>query len=90
MILSAFGLKDGKFFVPFGLRFGEKLRTDVLARYRRKAERDWEEMEIIRKNIDTGKKPRKKYRNSNCFVDTKLSYMFPLDCFSNLSLTVRA
>ena len=60
----------------------EKLRADVLARYRRKAERDWEEMEIIRKNIDIGKKPRKKYRNSNCFVDTKLSYLFPLDCFS--------
>ena len=39
-------------------------------------------MEIIRKNIDIGKKPRKKYRNSNCFVDTKLSYMFPLNCFS--------
>ena len=57
----------------------EKLKADVLARYRRKAERDWEEMEIIRKNIDSGKKPRKKYRNSNCFVDTKLSYQFPLD-----------
>ena len=25
-----------------------------------------------------GKKPRKKYRNSNCFVDTRLSYQFPL------------
>ena len=60
----------------------EKLKEDVLARYRRKAERDWEEMEIIRRNIDSGKKPRKKYRNSNCFVDTRLSYMFPLDCFS--------
>lgn len=60
----------------------EKLKADVLARYRRKAERDWEEMEIIRKNIDSGKKPRKKYRNSNCFVDTRLSYMFPLNCFT--------
>ena len=60
----------------------EKLRADVLARYRRKAERDWEEMEIIRKNMDPGKRPRKKYRNSNCFVDTKLSYQFPLDCFT--------
>ena len=57
----------------------DKLKADVLARYRRKAERDWIEMEIIRKNIDTGKKPRKKYRNSNCFVDTKLSYQFPLN-----------
>jgi len=55
-----------------------KLRSDVLYRYYSKAERDWEEMQIIQKNIDSGKKPRKKYRNSNCFVDTRLSYMFPL------------
>ena len=55
-----------------------KLRSDVLFRYRKKAERDWDEMQIIRKNIDSGKKQRKKYRNSNCFVDTKLSYLFPL------------
>jgi len=60
----------------------DKLRADILARYRRKAEHDWDEMGIIRKNIDSGKKPRKKYRNSNCFVDTRLSYMFPLDCMS--------
>lgn len=60
----------------------DKLRIDILARYRRKAERDWDEMGIIRKNIDSGKRPRKKYRNSNCFVDTRLSYMFPLDCMS--------
>ncbi|MDI9491719.1 MAG: transposase, partial [Bacillota bacterium] len=55
-----------------------KLRSDVLYHYRSKAERDWDEMQIIRKNIDSGKKQRKKYRNSNCFVDTKLSYLFPL------------
>ena len=60
----------------------DKLRADMLARYRRKAERDWDEMRIIRKNIDSGKKPRKKYRNSNCFVDTRLSYMFLLDRMS--------
>ncbi len=60
----------------------DKLRADMIARYRRKAERDWDEMGIIRKNIDSGKRPRKKYRNSNCFVDTRLSYMFPLDCMS--------
>jgi len=35
-------------------------------------------MQTIRKNIDSGKRPRKKYRNSNCFVDTKLSYLFLL------------
>ena len=36
-------------------------------------------MQTIRKNIDSGKRPRKKYRNSNCFVDTRLSYLFPLN-----------
>lgn len=60
----------------------EKPRSDIPARYMRKAERGREEMEIIRKNIDIGKKPRKKYRNSDCFADTKLAYMFPLDCFT--------
>lgn len=39
-------------------------------------------MEIISKGIDAGKKPRKKYRNSNCFVNTHLSYQFPLKVFS--------
>jgi transposase len=55
-----------------------KLESDIICRYRIKAERDWDEMQTIRKNIDVGKRPRKKYRNSNCFVDTKLSYRFPL------------
>ncbi|MCK9323615.1 MAG: transposase [Candidatus Methanomethylophilaceae archaeon] len=56
----------------------KKLRSDIYCRYRGKAERDWDEMQTIRKNIDSGRRPRKKYRNSNCFVDTKLSYLFPL------------
>ena len=56
----------------------KKLRSDVLYRYQGKAERDWDEMQTIRKNIDAGKRPRKKYRNSNCFVNTGLSYQFPL------------
>lgn len=57
----------------------ETLRNDAFRRYRRKAERDWGEMQIIRKNIDSGKRQRKKYRNSNCFVDTNLLYGFPLE-----------
>ncbi|WII09726.1 hypothetical protein O8W32_02565 [Methanomassiliicoccales archaeon LGM-DZ1] len=62
----------------------------MLERYRRKAERGWEEMETVRKNIDSGKRPRKKYRNSNCFADTKLSYMFLLDCFTKEQAVSRA
>ena len=60
----------------------EKLRSDVLARYYHKLERDWNEMETISKNIDKNKKPRKKHRNSNWFVDTKLHYLFPLGGFT--------
>lgn len=68
----------------------EKLKADILARYRRKAERDWEGTETIRKNIGSGKRPRKRYRNSDRFVDTGLSYMSPLDCFSKERATDRA
>jgi len=55
-----------------------KLRHDIFARYYGKAERDWNEMQTIRRNIDSGRKPRKKYRNSNCFATTGLGYQFPL------------
>ena len=57
----------------------EKLRSDVLERYMHKLERDWNEMEIISKSIDKDKSPRKKHRNQNWFVDTKLYYRFPLE-----------
>ena len=57
----------------------KKLRSDVLERYMHKLERDWNEMEIISKSIDKDKSPRKKHRNSNWFVDTKLYYRFPLE-----------
>jgi transposase len=57
----------------------EKLRKDILERYRRKAERDYDEMEELKTAVVKNKRPRKKHRNSNCFVDTKLSYRFPLD-----------
>jgi len=56
----------------------EKLKNDVLARYRRKAERDYGEMTELRAALDKGKRPRKKHRNSNCFVDTRLQYQFPI------------
>lgn len=46
-------------------------------------------METVWRNIDSGKGPGKKYRNSNRFVDTKLPYIFPLDCFTTIHLTVK-
>ena len=56
----------------------EKLKADIMYRYRCKAEHDYEEMEEMKAALNTGKRPRKKHRNSNCFVDTRLSYQFPL------------
>jgi transposase len=60
----------------------EKLRKDAFARYRSKAERDYDSMEELKAAVMKQKRPRKKHRNSNCFIDTKLSYVFPLDTMS--------
>jgi transposase len=56
----------------------EKLRGDILLRHRRKAERDYDEMAELKASVDKGKRPRKKHRNGNCFIDTRLFYSFPL------------
>lgn len=54
--------------------FSLKRQQEVFDRFRRKAEHDYDEMEEMRLALEHGKKPRKKYRNGNCFVDTHLSY----------------
>ena len=56
----------------------EDRRSDVLRGYRRRAERDYDDMVNLRNALDNGKRPRKKYRVSNVFVDTYLHYRFPL------------
>ena len=56
----------------------EDRRSDVLRGYRRKAERDYDDMVNLQNALDNSKKPRKKYRVSNVFVDTYLQYRFPL------------
>ena len=43
-----------------------------------KAERDLDDMVNLRQALDKGRKPRKKYRVSNVFVDTYLHYRLPL------------
>ena len=55
-----------------------KRERETLERYRHRAEKDWNQMVELRNAVDKGKRPRKKYRISNCFVDTHLSYRFPL------------
>jgi len=57
----------------------EKLKADVLERYRRKAEKDYDEMKELKAAVERQKRPRKKHRNSNCFVDTRLFHRFPLE-----------
>ena len=56
----------------------QKLEEEALVRYRKRAERDWERMVELKGALNKGRKPRKKYRISNWFVDTYLSYRFPL------------
>jgi len=75
--LSYMPLKGSKGRARYIFR-SEKRREELLHLYRSRAERDWNQMEELRSALEKGKKPRKKYRISNCFVDTRLSYRFPL------------
>ena len=50
--------------------------------YYRKAKRDWDEMQEMKAALDGKKRPRKKYRNGNVFVDTRIYRQFPLDGLS--------
>ena len=59
--------------------FSSQRYHDAISGYYRKANRDYDEMLEIRATIGKGKKPRKKYRNSNMFVNTWLSHQFQLD-----------
>ncbi len=52
---------------------------DVLESYRGRAERDWNQMVGMKRAIEKGARPGKRYRVSNCFVDTRPSCRFPLD-----------
>lgn len=56
----------------------KKREWEALERYQKRAERDWDHMVELRNAVEKGRQPRKKYRISNCFVDTRLSYRFPL------------
>ena len=51
--------------------FSEKRKGEVIQSYWNKAERDYEKMLEMKKAIDLGHEPRKKYRSSNCFIATQ-------------------
>lgn len=60
------------------LYFSQKLYDDTLSNRRRHLEKEYDEAVNLRKTIHQGKQPRKKYRSSNHFLQTHLSYTFPL------------
>jgi transposase len=60
------------------LYFSQTVHDDILTNRRKRLEQDYDEALSLRKTIETGKKPRKKYRNSNHFLSTHISYTFPL------------
>ncbi len=60
------------------LYFSPRLCADVLTNRKLRLEKEYDEAIELQKTIQSKKKPRKKYRNSNHFLKTHLSYTFPL------------
>lgn len=58
--------------------YSQKRHDELIAGYYAKAERDYDEAIQLKKMIERDR-PRKKYRNSNFFLDTRVGYVFPLD-----------
>lgn len=60
------------------LYFSQTLYGDILSNRRKRLEQDYDEALTLQNTIQSKKKPRKKYRNSNHFLFTHISYTFPL------------
>ena len=60
------------------LYFSQKLHDDTLVNRRKHLEQEYDEALSLWKTIQEQKRPRQKYRNSNHFLQTHLSYTFPL------------
>jgi transposase len=56
--------------------------NELIQSYYAKAQRDYDEMLELKAALTGKKRPRKKHRNGNMFVDTRLSYLFQLDGMS--------
>ena len=69
--------------------FSQKRHDELIASYYAKANRDYDEAIQLKKMVEKGK-PRKKYRNSNYFLETKVGYQFPLDLEDRQSSIERA
>ncbi len=72
------------------LYFSQKLYDDTLSNRRRHMEQDYDDALELWKTIQQGKRPRKKYRSSNHFLQTHLSYTFPLTGLSREEALERA
>ncbi len=72
------------------LYFSQTSYDSIMANRWKQLEKDYDEAVTLRKTIETGKKPRKKYRNSNQFINTSISYMFPLKGISRKEAIQRA
>ncbi|MEM0467010.1 MAG: transposase [Candidatus Thermoplasmatota archaeon] len=72
------------------LYFSQNLYDDTMKNRRKHLEQEYDEALDLRKTIQQGKRPRKKYRNSNHFLQTHLSYTFPLTGLSREQAIERA
>ncbi|MEM4257772.1 MAG: transposase [Candidatus Thermoplasmatota archaeon] len=72
------------------LYFSQNLYDNTMKNRRKHLEQEYDEALDLRKTIQQGKRPRKKYRNSNHFLQTHLSYTFPLTGLSREQAIERA
>jgi len=72
------------------LYFSQNLYDDILLNRRKHLEQEYDEALSLWKTIQEKKRPRQKYRNSNHFLQTHLSYTFPLTGLSREEAIARA
>ena len=72
------------------LYFSQNLNNDTLLNRRKHLEQEYDEALSLWKTIQEQKRPRQKYRNSNHFLQTHLSYTFPLTGLSREQAIERA
>ena len=60
------------------LYFSPRLYEDIMTNRKERLEKEYDEAMELQTTIQSKKKPRKKYRNSNHFLSTHISYTFPL------------
>ena len=72
------------------LFFSQTLYDDTLSNRRRRLEQEYDDALNLWKTIQEKKTPRKKYRSSNHFLQTHLSYTFPLNGLTRQQAIERA